>query len=178
MKTKTYNVYEFDELTDEQKEMALDEYRFINVEDSSWYEYQSDWNAVKIEGFDLDRGQYCDIQFTTSAEDTARYIVENHSKTCDTYKTSTQFLKEMKVLEKQYIQADREYEKELEQNSQDNLLRIEGEMEELRHEYEKQLSEDILVLLRNDYDYLTSDESIIDTFKANEFLFTEKGKID
>ncbi|HXP48576.1 MAG TPA: hypothetical protein VN922_01415, partial [Bacteroidia bacterium] len=32
--------------------------------------------------------------------------------------------------------------------------------------------------LRNDYDYLTSDEAIIETIKANEYQFTKDGKLD
>ena len=50
-------------------------------------------------------------------------------------------------------------------------------MDDLDEEYQKQFSEEVLSMLRQEYEHMTSDEYIIDMFEANEYEFTAKGKI-
>lgn len=42
----------------------------------------------------------------------------------------------------------------------------------------RSFNRECLEWLQKDYDYLTSDEAIIETFEANEYLFTLEGEID
>jgi len=180
METRTYNVYKFNELTDEQKEKAIDNLRDINV-DYDWWEYINDDSAIELKEFDLYQ-QECRIDFSSSAEETARYIVDNHGNKCDTYKTSKSFLDALEAVEKEY----NEYEKEADswtKESRDmdsislDLQACDDRMVELRDEYKEELARDILALLQSDYEHLTSDEAIIETIEANEYDFTTDGKI-
>ena len=54
---------------------------------------------------------------------------------------------------------------------------IEDELYEDRCEIKTQLENAILQNLRSEYEYLTSDEAIIETFEANEIEFKEDGTI-
>lgn len=74
----------------------------------------------------------------------------------------------------------------------DNILRSHGntcdtyvtaEKNKHRHgedneeQFEKDLLEDYLKILQEEYDYLTSEEAIIETIKANEYEFYEDGRL-
>lgn len=167
MKTKTYNVYKFDELSDEQKKKVLNNYSDINVDDSYWYEHYKDDCDIEIVSFDIDRGNFCEIEFETVAIATARHIVKNHGEQCDTYKTSFEFIKDYLPLEKIY-----------DEDIAGDELENEHKITELCENYKQALSEDVLSLLRKEYEYQTSDDAIIKTIKANNYDFTEDGKID
>lgn len=51
---------------------------------------------------------------------------------------------------------------------------VQDAVEELRRD----LSQQIYFDLRAEYEYLMSEESIIETFEANEYMFTADGEID
>ena len=59
MKTKTINLYSFDELREESKKKAIQNLWDINV-DYDWWQFIYDdakQIGLKLTGFDLDRGQ-------------------------------------------------------------------------------------------------------------------------
>lgn len=179
METKSYTVYKFNELTDEQKDKAIENLADINI-DYEWWDYIDDDGQIKLREFDLDRGAYCKIEFIESAEATAQYIVENHGDMCDTYKTSKQFLKERAKLQKTLARLEKEFvplsgnvKKEIEA-----MEKVEFDIGILNELYNTDLSNDYLALLRRDYEYRTGREAIIETIEANEYDFTSDGKID
>lgn len=49
--------------------------------------------------------------------------------------------------------------------------------EDNTEEFTKLLLEEYLAILRQEYDYLTSEEAIIDTIEANEYEFTKDGEL-
>lgn len=51
------------------------------------------------------------------------------------------------------------------------------EIEYLEDEYRKEMSEEILTWLRDEYEYLQTNESVAETLIANEYDFTEDGEI-
>ena len=161
MQIRTYNVYKFDELTDEQKQKAIDNLRDINV-DYDGCDYVDEDGAITLQQLDTYRGE-CDIEFTNSAEETARYITANHGEHCDTYKTSKNFLDEYAKIEPLYIKGDESF---------DDLY------SDLCQEYKNELASDYLKILRDDESYRYSDEAIIETIQANDYDFTIDGKID
>ena len=55
--------------------------------------------------------------------------------------------------------------------------KIEGEIEESEQEFLSDLLEDYSIILQRESEYLQSRESIIETIEANEYDFTEDGKI-
>jgi len=158
--TKKYNVYSFDELTEEGKERAIEKLFDLNVNYEWWDGTYDDAKNIglQIEEFDLDRGSYVKGKFMISSLDVADAIMKDHGKQCETYKTAAQFKRDFKKLPKD----------EREDFSNDN---------DLAEEFLKSLCEDYRIILQGEYEYLTSEEAIIESIHANEYEFTADGKI-
>lgn len=164
METRTYKVYKFDELTEEQKEKVLDRYFDINV-DHEWWDstYEDAKNiGVKIEGLDLGGRQSIEGDLIDSVMGCIVKIKEQHGKTCETYKTARRYEIEAKRLFRLQDWTDADY------TAQENL----------NHEFKTDILEDYFQMLQKEYEYLTTREAIIETIEANDYDFTEDGKID
>lgn len=161
MRVKSYEVFKFDELTEETKEKAIEKLWDINVDYEWWESVFDDAGNIgmEIKGFDIDRGNYCKMEFKDSFENVLDYILKEHGETCETWKTANDF-------KKQLVKLDSEAED------------YEDLMEELRNDFLQEIQEDYRVMLRNEYEYLTSKEAIIETIEANDYEFTKDGRID
>ena len=163
MRTIQINVYKFDELDKQTQEKVIENYRYINVEDSSWYYWiQEDFSrlGLEIQEFNLDRGNYAKI-YIDNFEDTSKNIIEYFGDSVLIKQTAKNYLDEFNK-----IQANFKEDED-----------IERELEILDEEYEKEYSEDILSYLRANYEYEISDQAIIETIEANDYDFTNNGKI-
>jgi len=152
MRTILTTVYKFDELTEAGKRKALENLYDINVDFDWWENTYTDAETIgcKITEFDLDRGSYCRLT-CPDAHETARLIVENHGETCETYKLAKEYLKD--------YNEDGEYQ---------------GEHDAA---FERALGEEYLSILRQEYEYQTSEEAIKETIEANDYDFTNEGRI-
>jgi hypothetical protein len=163
--TVEYEVYKFEELSDEVKEEVLEHFRYFNVEDIDWWEYTyEDAKNVGIEitGFDLDRGRDITGKFIYSAKDTAESIIKEHGKDCNTYKLAKKYLDDIIPIEMM--------EKFTEELDEDKLEEISEEfLKDILHEYFK--------ILKNEFEYLTSDECIKESIECNDYEFLKNGKI-
>lgn len=157
MKIIETEVYQFDELSDESKKVAIAANIEINVCEDWWeYQYEDAENAgLKITGFDIDRGSYCEGVFINSAKSCANYIVANHGDVCETYKTAQAFLAAWDNV----------------QNAEED-----GPIEDEENEFLNSLLGDYLTLLRKEYEYQTSYEAISEMLNINEYDFTIDGK--
>lgn len=154
METRTYTVYKFDELSDDAKEKAIQNLYDINV-DHEWWESTCDdarTIGLSITSFDIGRGSYCKGKFISSAESCIEFILKEHGKTCGTYALATEWKDKLDTESETY--------------------------KEQCEEFLNSLLEEYLSLLRQDYQYLISEAAIIETIKANDYDFTEDGKID
>lgn len=174
MEKRTYNVYKYDELTDEQKDKVIEKYYDINTDYEWWDHYGADDSGIKLKEFDIDRGSYCKLGFEVSEVETARAIVKNHGESCETYVTSADFLKKYEPLAKEYDNLDINESDEVYELAQ----ALEDEMEEFKDEYVDDLQNDYLKMLRKEYEYITSREAIEEAIRANDYDFTEDGIID
>jgi hypothetical protein len=147
-------VYEFDELSDKAKTNALEEMWDINVDYDWWHWVYDDAETVgiKIQGFDIGRGQSVNFEFIDSALDTARAIEEGWGEQCDGYKESVQFR----------IQWEE--------------TATQAEADELERKYKRCLHKVYLDMLDKEYEYQTSSEAVKQTLIANGYEFTEDGK--
>lgn len=161
IKTK---VYEFDELSDEAKEKAREWLRDCIQHDYWWESTYEDAEHVhlKITSFDLGRAQSIEGQFTESAEDTAKAIIKEHGKDCETFKTAEKFLADSEANENKRGPAPSDH--------------IDDAAEELESEFLKSILEDYRIYLQSEYEYVNSDEQIDESIRANEYTFTESGK--
>lgn len=175
--TNTYNVYSFDELSDDAKEKVIGRLSDINVEDDWWgYIYDDAKNiGVKIEGFDIDRGSYyayCKMSFLESPEAAAHKIIEEHGKNCETYKTAKNYLQKRDALVAQYSDS-----KNKTVVTEDNNWDFDQKCDELDSDFLHSLSEDYRIMLEKEYEYQTSEEAIIETIEANNYEFLEDGTL-
>jgi hypothetical protein len=155
--------YQFEELDEQTKEKVIDNYRYISVEDDFWYEFiKEDLISVGIElrSFDIDRGSFAEIHLE-DFYDTCKKIIDLHSEKCETYKIAERYIKEYKHIQ-YHIQDDEDLDEKL---------------DDLDEEYQKEFSEEVLSMLRREYEYMTSDEYIIGMFEDNEYEFTDQGKL-
>jgi hypothetical protein len=174
MKTIEIKLYKFDELSEEAQQEALKSLYYVNIDDEWWNAVYEDAEQVglKITGFDIGRGNYCELEFVLDATEIADAIIKEHGEHCDTHKTAKDFMKERDNLVYKY--SDK---KNTEVVAEDNEYEFDQECDELEDELEKAISEDYLAMLRKDYEYYTSEEAIKETIQANDYDFTEEGSL-
>ncbi len=163
MKTIEIKVYKLEELDKQTREKVIENYRYINVEHSTWYDWiKEDFNrlGLEIQEFDLGRRNYAKI-YIDNFEDTSKNIIEEFGDSVLIKQTAKNYINEYEK-----IQANFKEDED-----------IEREVELLDEQYEKEYSEDILSYLRSNYDWETSDEAIYQTIEANDYDFTTEGKI-
>lgn len=163
MRTIEIKVYKFEELDKQTKEKVIENYRYINVEDTFWYEcIKEDFSTLglEIQEFDLGRGNYAKI-YIDNFEDTSNNIIAEFGDSVPIKQTAKNYIDEFNKIQANYKEDE-------------DIWREIGMLDE---EYQKEYSEDILSYLREDYDYQVSDEAIIEEMKANDYDFTTEGKI-
>jgi hypothetical protein len=173
MRTIEKTVYSFSELNDEQKQVAVDKLRDINV-DHEWYEWtvgDAKDIGLAIDTFDLYRRDISG-EFIDDGQHAAGLIVKEHGEGCETHKLAQAYLTGRAELVKKYSDGINtelvDYDKEDE---------FDSEIEEFDKEFLHELLEEYLAILRREEEYLTSDEAIIETIEANEYEFNEDGSI-
>ena len=163
MKTIEIKVYRFEELDEQTKEKVIENYRYINVDNTFWYDcIKEEFNSLglEIKEFNLDRGNYAKI-YIDNLEETSKSILHEFGDSVLIKQTAKNYINEYEK-----IQANFKEDED-----------IEREVELLDEQYEKEYSEDILSYLRSSYDWEISDEAITETIEANEYDFTTNGKI-
>lgn len=173
MREKIIKLYQFDELSESAKETAVEKLADINVYYGWWDFVYDDAENVKLKltEFDLDRG-YCRGEFIEGADDTAHLIIKNHGKDCETFQTATNYLKERTELVKKYSDG-----KQIDIVAEDNEYDFDVECDELDNDFLYSILEDYRIILSKEYNYLTSEEVIVETIKANEYEFDESGEL-
>lgn len=155
MKTVEIKLYQFEELPKDAQDKAIQNYSDINI-DHDWWEfiYEDAANiGLHLNGFDLDRANYCKGEFISSAFEVIELIKREHGESCETYHTAQRY----SLTKPSDIDAE--------------------DYEEWQSSFLADLLNDYLNILRKEYEYLTSDEAIKETLIANEYDFTENGKI-
>jgi len=165
MKTIKVNLYEFSELSKEAKAKAIQLLSDINIDHDWWectYEDAKDI-GLKIEGFDIGRGQSCEGEFTLSACEVAQNIFNNRGESCKSYKIASDFMEVWEPVFNEYMQKEG-YD-------------LENRLMNMEEYFKESLLCDYLKSLRDEYDYRTTEEAVIETIEANDYDFTVEGKL-
>jgi len=166
MRIKEVKLYKFNELSEDAKDKAIENLSDINT-DFDWYQSVYDDakenSLLEITEFDIDYRHSIKGNFINSAEDSANAIIRNHGEMCDTFKTATKYLQDLSTLQGIHSIADMDNE--------------ELDTSEIDEEFLHSLLEDYLVILRKEYEYQNSREAIIENIEANDYEFTEDGKL-
>jgi len=162
MKTIEIQLFKFSELSEDAQKKAIEKLSDINV-DYDWWEviYEDAENiGLKITEFDLYR-MSIDGNFNLSAAEVAQNILNEHGEMCETYKTAENFLNEFNPVFAEYMETE---------EGEDKLIDLESD-------FLNSLLEDYRIMLQKDFDYLTSEEAIIETIEANDYDFTANGEL-
>ncbi len=174
MKTISITLYNFKELSPEAQKKALNGLAYTNVEYCNWWEstyYDAENIGLTINGFDIDRRSNLKAEFIDGAYNTANKIVKEHGEICETYKLSKEFIANFDKLNLSYSIDIKKPE-----FSEENQNEFDSKADELETDYLNSLCYEYLKLLRNEYEYLTSEKCIIENIEANEYYFTIDGK--
>ena len=178
MKTIETKVYQFKELDEQTKEKAIDNYRHISVEDNFWYEFiKEDLISVGIElrSFDLNRGSFAEIHIE-DFYDTCKKIIDSHGVLCKTYIIAIRYIKEYNTIKEKIDNLECYENDDSDEEHLNKLMQLDKDLEDLDEEYQQEFSWEVLSMLRKEYEYMTSDEHIIEMFEDNDWEFTEDGK--
>ena len=170
MKTIKINLYKFEELSKEAKQIALEKFSDINVNYDWWkFTYEDAKNVgLKLKGFGLDRDKHAEGEFTLSANEVAQNILNEHGEKCETYKTTENFMSEWQPIFSDYM--DEKHKNYESKESEDKLIDLEAQ-------FLKDILKDYATMLQNECEYLQTEESIIETIEANDYDFTIDGKL-
>jgi len=171
--TWNFKVYKFEELSDEAKERALEDNRYVLVEDYAWYDFiydEADMIGIEIEGFDLYEG-YIKIKLNTSVLNSVESAMQWFGESTEEYKLVKSYYDAIMKL------ADSDEVKEyLEENPDDDAYDAIYNMsldDRFYNEYISDMKRLFLKMLEDTYDYLISDEAIIKYFDNNDYEFFE-----
>jgi hypothetical protein len=168
--TTEHTVYTFAELSEKAQENAISSLSDINV-DYNWYDAVYDGAeriGLRITEFDLDQRRYAKGNFTLSACEVAQNIFNEHIEDCETRKTAESFMEKWQPVFDSYMdESGEEFES---RESEDKLLDLESA-------FLKSLCEDYSIILEKEYEYLTSEEAIIETIEASNYEFYENGEL-
>jgi len=171
MKTIEVNLFKFEELSEESQQRTLEKLWDINL-DYDWWEstYEDAKNVgIKIDGFDIYRG-YCKIDNYDSWNEVADKIISEHGDSCETYKYAKEFLENRDDLVSKYSDGVK-----LDEVDEDNEYDFDEELDELEEEFKSDLSNAYLNILRDDYEYRSSEEAIKESIIVNGYYFLEGG---
>jgi hypothetical protein len=171
MKTQSITTYSFNELSEESKKKVLSKYIETAISDY-WYEdtyFSAKEQGVEITGFDLDRGQRIDGEFIWEHIEVADNMLNDITKGHPLYTISEQFRKERDEI-------CENWEKD-ENDEPINTDELDEKLDELEGQYEKDILWEYWKILRNEYEYLYSNEYLCEYFEDNDYQFTENGII-
>ena len=197
MKTIEVKVYEFDELSDSSKQVALEKFAEINV-DFDWYEpiYEGCMEEAVEAGFQIDKIYFSGFW---SQGDGAMFNYTGLDRKLLEQAVNTLTIPDWKknILRNGYLSGSGKQTGHYYHSRScshhiwvetDNGMQLYPNIENLFCRYEEQIEDYIINLYENlcnslyknleaYYNELTSEDYVISTIKENEYVFTEDGKV-
>lgn len=164
-------VYDYDSLSDRAKDKARDEYLSHGYESFAWDDTKEDAEQVGLELQGTHQGRMTG-NFKEYTEDCAKKIIANHGDMTETYKTAKKFLDELAL-----IGDEEHYEAEHRTPTGNYKVSYDDAIKDLKADFLKELCEDYRIMYEKNEEYQSSEEAIAETFRANEYEFTEDGKM-
>lgn len=170
MRTKTINLYQFEELTAKAKERARSWYREGHLHYEWWDCLYDDASSIglKITEFDLGGRKQIKGYLTVSVQECCTRILAAHGASCETYKLADSWQAQSEQLAELLAARWGDEAEEVRET-------LEAEQEEHAAEFEQALLEEYFVFLDKEYDYLNSDEAVDESIMANGYEFDEDG---
>ena len=198
MKQITINTYEFKELKKEVKEKVIDDNRLLNVNDNDWWEFDVDDLKERIKTeldlnienvyFELmSRGNNIHIdsqevirELSNKYPKLYNLVIPNKFGLFCNYLggglsgglNGSDFDEEHIVMEEEYSEdesVNKEVEMVMNNKIKHNIMKDLTKLQEMLKNF--------YIGLNESYDYLMSDESIIETIECNDYRFKECGEM-
>lgn len=169
MKTVRMNLYEYHELSPESQDRAAEQFA-NSTTDYAWWEYvcdMADSNDVKITEFDLDHG-FIKGSLKTDVFTICRDMVKHCERSMALYKLARGTIRDLWSSRREWIAAA--------VDDADEYFEESREYDDIETEFTREVLEEYLIILRKEYDYLTSRECIASMISGNGYLFTENGE--
>jgi hypothetical protein len=194
MKTKTINIYQFNELTEEAKENAIEKYRENNEGDFDFFEdtmkdlleHHTPFKDLKM-SYSLSYSQGDGVSFKGALS--LEEILEADLITKAEYKYLEKQMDEGRSLEISIEKHDSRYSHEYTMYGQiifetypedhyktvEKLQSLEERIEENLTEYAREKAREIEKIGYEEIEYINSDEYIIEQIEHNEYEYDEDG---
>jgi len=172
IETNTFTVYEFKELSEKAKNAAIEDFRYINVEFEWWdflYNDAKELLNIDIEAFDLGRSNYVNFKFKSKFK--SNNIDLDFYKGVNTLFTGYETDDILNNIQKYINDFDK-----LDNLDEFTVDEIEDKLEPLYDSILKDLESLFLRYLKDQCEYLTNDEQIIEYFEMMGTEFLESGK--
>ena len=176
MRTIEIKAYKFNELNENAKLQAIKYNIYINV-NYDWYDctYETLRECgIKVDSFDTGRNNSCEISFLSTAYEVATSIVDTFGQAMEIVNDAKDFIEKWDTLVKHHGEGNDTDGYSVKMELYDEF---DEDVEGITIDLKKNLEYEILRWLRDEYEYLTSEEAIIETIEANEYEFTEEGKL-
>jgi len=160
MRTVQLNIYTFNELSDKAKQNARDWWL-------EGYVYEDNFSEEDMKQIGLGLNEDKKFAFLGSAPETMELIFQNHGPSCNSYqyaKAYGQFLEDVGV------SCDLP-------DSHPKRIEWEEKRESIDNQFLVKLAQYYVKLIEDDYQYNISNEVVDGLLIANEYEFTEDGKI-
>ncbi len=157
--------FKFDELSEKAQARAVE--KFEPCWDNWWDNIYEDAKQIglEIESFDLDRNKHAEGEFINSeyGVEVAQAIMNEHGAETETFKLAAPFLADV-VLREACSSKDGDWVEE-------------HDAIELCEEFKKALLKIYADMLQAESEYLSSEEAITETIRANDYDFDEDGNM-
>ena len=177
IKTVSTEIYTFAELGLAARDTAICALSKINLDCDWWQPIYEDAEqcGVKILSFDLDRNRHCKAKIEDT-DWTANAIIADHGKECCTYKLAQDYRDA-----KADILANAELANAELDNDGDYVYEsyIEDALVILAEDFIEDICEEYAVMLQRYYEYLSTEDAIVSTIDANDYVyeFTYDGQL-
>lgn len=197
MRTIRIKLYKFNELSESAKQKAIESLYNINT-DYEWYEYTVDEFKSNKEFFDItnvyfngfySQGDGAMFEYEGINKDFVKTIIDslpisNWKK--DVLKNCTYISGNGKQSGLYYHENSCSHNINIESDNGAQYYRniellidsVSSTIEDAIIEKYKELAKELYRTLEKEYDYLTSEKAIIETIEANEYEFTQDGKLN
>lgn len=186
--TKTYKVFEFSELSKEAQQKVLTDLYDINTEYDWWWgeydDFDSQLEAVGIKAEQTDKkvgSYYSRFYFDLDRSD---YLYINKAVVVDQEKllrasgvTDENYIKKAVENDSLYIGTERMGGGYAYNYVDDQSGELSEEVVDKVQEFVKGLLDKFKKQLKDEYEYLTSEDCIKDTIEGNEYTFLENGEM-
>lgn len=174
---KEHEYYQFNELSEEAQQNAIERLYDINVDHEWWDFIYSDAYHVNfyIKYFDS-YFRITEYGFQYEAIDTINAILKNHGSSTDTYKLAKEYAPKIKRLNA-LIEIFGSIEDDCDGYLDDKISDLEYDLEEISKDFRDELASEYSHILEKEYNHRTSREGIIETIEINELEFTKEGEL-